>query len=159
MWLNIFTNKEQVNGMTELRDEVRRMLIESQSKKSVGVMILAEDTNKVLLLKRGWNPHKGKWSILSGGMEEGEEKLETLKREIGEEIGVDADEKLKLTFIRTEDWGNKDFHYYKGLTKEEFIPTLDNENEDYGWFSKDDLPSPLYPKTEDKIKELCKNET
>ena len=42
------------------------------------------------------------------------------------------------------------------LTKTEFIPKLDDENEDYGWFAEDDLPSPLYPKTKEKVEALCK---
>jgi len=37
------------------------------------------------------------------------------------------------------------------LTNSEFIPTLDHENLDYGWFSKDDLPEPLFPGLKGKI--------
>ena len=140
----------------DIKGRLREMILESRSKKAVGTMIRAKDTNKVLLLKRGWAPHKGCWSILSGGMEEGEDKLETLKREIMEEIKVDADDKLDLTFIRTENNGGDIFHYYEGLTSTEFIPKLDSENEAYGWYSEDDLPEPLYPKLEKKIKDACK---
>jgi len=141
--------------MGDLKSNLRSMLLESHTKDAVGVMIIAKDTNKVLLLKRGFDPHKGNWSILSGGMEEGEDKLETLKREIMEEIQIDADEKLKLTFIRTEGTEGKRFHYYEGFTNTEFIPILDKENVGYGWYSEDELPSPLYPRTDEKIKEVC----
>jgi hypothetical protein len=50
-----------------------------------------------------------------------------------------------------------DFHYYKGFTKSQFIPKLDEENTDYGWFGKDDLPSPLFPKLMDKIDKIWEN--
>jgi len=138
-----------------IRENLRHRLLEGDHKKAVGVCIVAEDTNKVLLLLRGWAPHKGEWSILSGGMEEGEDKLETLKREIMEEISIDVDAKLRLEFVTTE--RNSDgttFHYYEGRSKNEFTPTLDEENEDYGWFSIGELPSPLYPKTNEKIMKL-----
>jgi 8-oxo-dGTP pyrophosphatase MutT (NUDIX family) len=141
--------------MGNLRSELRNMLLESNGEKAVGVLIIAEDSNKVLLLKRGFPPHKGHWSLLSGGMEDGENKLETLKREIMEETQIDADEKLDLTFIRTENNNGKLYHYYGGLTSTEIIPTLDDENMDYGWYSEDDLPTPSYPKTKEKIKEIC----
>jgi len=138
----------------DLRENLRRMLIEGVTDKAAGVLIMAEDTKKVLLLKRGWAPNKGDWSLLSGGMEDGEDKLECLKREIMEEIQIDADEKLDLTFIRSEEFSKHVFHYYVGRTESEFTPTLDDENEDYGWFDKDDLPSPLYPKLKEKIDEV-----
>ena len=138
----------------ELREDLRRMLLESSTDKAAGVLIMAEDSKKVLLLKRGWAPNKGNWSLLSGGMDEGEDKLECLKREIMEEIQIDADEKLDLTFIRTEEFSSHVFHYYEGRVKNEFTPTLDEENEDYGWFSIDELPSPLYPHTKEKIMKL-----
>ena len=141
--------------MGDLRNELRSMLLESNTKEAVGVLIMAEDSNKVLLLKRGFSPHKGHWSLLSGGMEEGESKLETLKREIMEEAQIDADDKIDLTFIRTENNNGKLYHFYEGLTSNEIIPKLDEENTDWGWYSEDDLPTPLYPKTKEKIKEVC----
>jgi 8-oxo-dGTP pyrophosphatase MutT (NUDIX family) len=142
-------------GMS-IRENLRKRLLEGNHKKAVGVCIMAEDTKKVLLLLRGWAPHKGHWSILSGGMEDGEDKLETLKREIMEEIGIDADTKLSLKFKNTEKSADgTEFHYYESFTPTEFIPKLDAENKDYGWYSLDDLPSPLYPKTKDKIEKIC----
>ena len=44
-----------------------------------------------------------------------------------------------------------------GFTKSEFIPKLDHENTDYGWFGKDDLPSPLFPTLIDKINKIWEN--
>ena len=143
-----------------IKEILRERLLESEHKKAVGVLIMAEDTKKVLLLKRGWAPHKGCWSLLSGGMEDGEEKLETLKREVMEEIQIDADEKLDLKSMYTEKTNNGfTFHYYEGRTESEFTLKLDDENEECGWFDCDDLPKPLYPKTEAKIKAICKKET
>ena len=55
-------------------------------RKSVGIIILAKDTNKFLLLHRTKNPVA--WSSLAGKMEDGETPKETIKREIQEEIGI-----------------------------------------------------------------------
>lgn len=43
------------------------------------------------------------------------------------------------------------------FTKSEFIPKLDHENVDWGWFTKDELPSPLFPKLIDKINKIWEN--
>jgi hypothetical protein len=40
------------------------------------------------------------------------------------------------------------------VTKNEFIPDLNEENEDYGWFDIDDLPKPLFPSTKEKIENV-----
>jgi len=140
----------------DIKNKLRSLLFESVNNKGVGVLIKADNTNKVLLLKRCCAPHANTWSMLSGGIDSGENKLEALKREIMEEIQIEANDKLELNYQYSEDDGKYDFSYYKGTTKEEFTPTLNNENLEFGWFSVDELPEPLYPKILNKIKEICK---
>ena len=138
-----------------IKDKIRHLIFEDSERTSVGVLVLCEETNKVLLLKRNVNPHNGKWSILSGGVDKGESKMTALKREIMEEIKVNADDKLNITYQYSEDSGDDKFYFYWGFTNSEFKCKLDEENSEYGWFSADELPSPLYPKTREKIEELC----
>ena len=47
--------------------------------------------DKILLIKRGNNPHKGKWSFPGGRVEVGESNLKAIKREILEETGLSID--------------------------------------------------------------------
>ena len=53
---------------------------------------------------------------------------------------------------------NIEFHYYEGLTYKEFIPKLNSENTDWGWFGNDDLPSPLYKGMKEKIENIYGSE-
>lgn len=120
--------------------------------KHAGVLIKAKDTGNFLLLLRcteSGNPLT--WNGVSGGVEEGEDFLEGLKREVNEEIGIDP-EKIQYTKAGEEESKNDIFYYYEGLTDSEFIPTLNDEHLDWGWFKKDDLPEPLYPNLGSKIK-------
>jgi len=129
-----------------------------QSEKRIvaGVLIKANDTGRVFLLLRndgGEDPNL--WSILTGGVEPGEEILEGLKREVNEEISINPDI-IEYKFVEKKFFKEKnmDFYYFKGFTMSEFLPKLDHENSDYGWFDKNDLPSPLYPGAIDKINSI-----
>jgi len=142
-----------------IKEEVSRLIFEDSKQIAVGILVFCEETDKVLLLKRNVAPHKGKWSILSGAVDKGESKVIALKREIMEEIKVNAYDKINIKYQYPEIMDACAFYYYRGFTNNEFKCKLDEENSEYGWFSSDELPSPLYPKTKEKIEELCqKNE-
>lgn len=122
--------------------------------KAAGVLVKAMDTGRVLLLLRNDYPiQQNTWSMVAGGIEIGESDLEALKREVNEELSIDPN------IITYRFKGNEyhlerksSFSWYEGLTPKEFIPKLDDENLDYGWFNINKLPEPLYPGTLDKIK-------
>lgn len=124
-----------------------------------GVLIKALDTNRVLLILRSDKCSEPfKWALVSGGINTEEDTLEGLKREVFEELGTNADI-LKYEFINTEIEGDMEFFYYQGFTEHEFSPILNEEHDDFGWFEADNLPSPLFSKLGDKIKDICKTKT
>jgi 8-oxo-dGTP pyrophosphatase MutT (NUDIX family) len=115
-----------------------------------GVLIKCIETDRVFLLFR--NDKVPTWALMSGGVDEGEEPLEALKREMFEELFLRPGN-VQFKQMRVEQFPerNMEFHYFEGLTNSEFIPILDHENLNYGWFSKDKLPSPLYRGLDQKI--------
>jgi len=54
----------------------------------VVVGVLSRDDGKILLIRRGIDPGKGKWALPGGFMEEDESPQEAVLREIEEEIGI-----------------------------------------------------------------------
>lgn len=111
-------------------------------KKSVGILILAKKTNRFLLLHRVKNPRA--WSTLAGKMEEGEKPEETIKREMLEEIGISAN-----ILNHMEEVGKVGSHHVMiGIVDDEFeITNLEKEeNDDYGWFTENTLPTPIHPR-------------
>ena len=139
---------------TFIKKRLTEELMGTTPKKIVaGVLIKCIETDRVFLLFR--NDKTPIWSLMSGGVDEGEEPIEALKREMFEELFVRPGN-IKFKQIRIEQIPdrNMEFHYFTGLTNSEFIPILDHENLNYGWFSKDKLPTPLYRGLDQKIAEI-----
>ena len=112
---------------------------------SVGIIIVARDTNKFFLLHRVNYPIS--WSALAGGMEGNEDPIETVKREIKEEIGLNPDLVKNIKIVGTSNTMGHTHYVMVGFVDTEFkVPKLQkNENDDYGWFTEKNLPSPLHP--------------
>jgi 8-oxo-dGTP pyrophosphatase MutT (NUDIX family) len=124
----------------------------------VGCIFICDETKKTLLLKRTTKDlsdrHRGFWSILTGHMDEGELPYQSVDREVYEEIGVPKNS-VKFTKFKIYNYKKDGYlHLYYVVTKNEFIPDLNEENEDYGWFDIDDLPKPLFPSTKEKIENV-----
>jgi len=112
---------------------------------SVGIIIVARDSNKFFMLHRVNYPIT--WSALAGGMEGNEDPIETVKREIREEIGLNPDLVKDIKVVGTSNAMGHTHYVMIGFVDTEFkVPKLQkDENDDYGWFTEENLPSPLHP--------------
>jgi len=79
---------------------------------SVGAIVLKND--KILLVLRGQEPSRGKWSIPGGIVEPGETIREAVRREVLEECGVEIEVgdvvEVLDAIIRDQD-GRVQYHY------------------------------------------------
>lgn len=149
-----------------MKEFIKKRLLEGVSSNekgktniAAGVLVKCVETDKVLLLLRAEGEHANTWAMISGGIDEGEDILTGLKREIREETRIDADNpetkinfKLIKKIVNTNK--NSEFYYYQGFTNTQFLPKLDHENHDYKWCDRDNIPSPLYPGLIDKINKI-----
>jgi 8-oxo-dGTP pyrophosphatase MutT (NUDIX family) len=137
-----------------IKERLIKGLMEEDDKKIVGgVLIKCAKTDRVFLLLR--NDKVPSWALMSGGIDKGENVLEGLKREMMEELFVRPGAvEFKAMGIEHIPAKNMEFHYFEGLTNSEFKPILDSENLNYGWFSKDNLPSPLFKGLAEKIAKI-----
>ena len=130
--------------------------MDTKPKKIVaGVLIKCVETDRVFLLLR--NDKIPSWALMSGGVDEGEQPIEALKREMFEELFVrPGNVKFKQMRVEQIPERNMEFHYFEGLTNSEFIPILDHENLNFLWCDLSNLPSPLYKGLKEKIIEILK---
>lgn len=110
-----------------------------------GVLLVCKKTQKFLLLKRNEvSSYPLTWSIVSGGIEKGEDYLDGVKRELWEETKIESDE-VDFELFEVDNSLVPKFHFYIGYCSKEIEVQLCDENIDYGWFDMNNLPKPLFP--------------
>jgi 8-oxo-dGTP diphosphatase len=103
---------------------------------------LLERGGKVLLTKRGIDPRRGYWDLPGGFLEEGEEPLAGLRRELREETGLEV-EPLEWLGTHLEPYDN---YFVLGLTwlvAAEGEPQPADDVEELGWFGPGELPEEM----------------
>lgn len=114
---------------------------------ATGCIFLATDTGRVMLQQRSNNTsHPRTWGFFGGKSENQERPVETLLRELQEEIGgiPPYDKILPLNTFTSP---NNKFVYYTFvvLVKKEFIPILNTESDGFAWVNINSWPEPLHP--------------
>ena len=110
---------------------------------SVGAVVFNGD--KVLLIRRGQEPSRGKWSIPGGVMELGETVRETARREVMEECGVEieAGDVIEVRdAIVPDKAGRIRFHYVLVDVIARYVSgelRVGSDVEDARWVSKEDI--------------------
>ena len=114
-------------------------------KKYGGVLLICEKTGNFLLLKRSKLSNYPKtWSMVAGGIEEGETPIEGVKRELKEETEINPTN-IRFRYFETQNDLGYPFYFYLGYCDKEYVCVLDRENDDWGWFNMDNLPDTLFP--------------
>jgi len=94
----------------------------------------------------------GRWSIPKGHIQIGEEPVDGALRELVEETQIMLNGTPELVEKVKKSNGDGYFHIFKFESDKKFIPRLDIEHTKWGYFSYDDLPTPLDEKLENILK-------
>jgi 8-oxo-dGTP diphosphatase len=132
--------------MTELKPE--------QIYPKVGITMMVFKGDKVLLGKRKGSHGAGEWAFPGGSMEYMETIAQTVKREIAEEVGIEASEPEFVRLCNLRDYPPK--HFIDIAVKMNWISgepkVLEPEKaECWEWFSQDELPEPMFKGTKTAI--------
>lgn len=122
---------------------------------AAGVMFVAPDGD-VLLLRRSPTETNfgGHWALPGGGVEGGESAWQGAAREVGEEIGLHAEDQMKPKMLdqRRTPTG-KVFHTFAVPVSRKFAPSLNDEHVGYTWSSMNSLPGPMHPAVEQTLRD------
>ena len=114
--------------------------------KGVGTFIYCTTTQRYLFLLRDSSKYAGTWGLAGGKIEADEQMINSLHREISEELGVDFSNTKVIPIERfTSDNGNFVYHTFLIPVVEEFTPILNYEHRGYCWVALEDHPKPLHP--------------
>lgn len=120
--------------------------VDSSSVEGVGTFIYCTTTKRYLFLLRNSSKYSGTWGVVGGKIEPNELTMQSLMREIQEELGgTIQDPKLIPLEKFTSDNGNFTYHTFVTPVDEEFVPVLNNEHRGYCWVRLEDHPKPLHP--------------
>lgn len=120
---------------------------------TIGVFgIIFNDQKEVLLCHR---QDYDLWNLPGGAMELGETPEETIKRELKEEIGVDV-EVIRLVGVYTKpEQADMVFCFECKLLDTNIV--LNEEADQFAWFSIDNLPKNFSPKSPLRIQDALLN--
>ena len=104
--------------------------------------IILNQKNDILLLKRSNKVESGgEWNLPGGGLEENEKPLDSIKREIVEEVGIEvADIKPYGSYSFKNNDDNLIVIYYKSQISSADIK-LNWEHDDFRWVTRDEALS------------------
>ena len=107
---------------------------------AVGVVVENEKGQVVLCRVPRYTSMTNQWSVPAGGVEKGEDVLESARREVWEETGFESfDHRLVYTYYPQQGSSNKLFQIVfcrAGERTGNFDP---NEISEVGWFSRDEV--------------------
>lgn len=125
---------------------IQKRRVDSSPIEGVGAFIYCVSTHRYLFLLRNTKKYAGTWGLAGGGIEPGELLLDSLYRELKEELDIDFSN-IKVIPIEkfTSDKNNFSYHTFLIPVQQEFTPTLNNEHKGYCWVGLEDHPKPLHP--------------
>ena len=120
--------------------------MDSGAIEGVGTFIYCTTTHRYLFLLRNSSKYASTWGLAGGKIDPGEQLLDSLYRELSEEMGSDFTSS-KVIPIEKFTSDNQKFTYHTFLipVTEEFVPKLNYEHRGYCWVSLEDHPKPLHP--------------
>lgn len=115
----------------------------------VAVVILLQQADQILLVKRGVDPGKGKWALPAGFVDAGEDPRQAAVREVLEETGLQVViDRLIDVFPKADDTGTADIIIAFSARILDGTLRADDDAEAVAWFTTDDLPELVFATTD-----------
>ncbi len=114
--------------------------------KAAGALFLSRSTQRYLFLLRDDDTYSNTWGLVGGRVENSEQIIDCLHREIFEEIGkvTDIIKIMPLDLYTSQD-ERFEYHTFACIVEKEFIPNLNHEHKGFCWTTLDGIPKPTHP--------------
>lgn len=115
---------------------------------AVGAIFLSKKTGRMMLnLRSDSSTYSNNWGFVGGKIEKYESPIQSLYREIQEELGNSVPQMIDIIPFDVFSTKNGKFKYYSFviIVEDEFIPELNHESAGYSWVKIGNWPKPLHP--------------
>jgi 8-oxo-dGTP pyrophosphatase MutT (NUDIX family) len=127
----------------ELRNIIKNDKKELKNKKQLYAdCVIRNSKGKILLLQRSFQDDfmQGKWCLVGGKIEEGEQPQVAAVRELEEETAISSQDLTGFTFLKTIDKEDCSIYYYTAIVPDDVLIVLDNdEHYRYQFVSEDEI--------------------
>lgn len=114
--------------------------------KAAGALFLSRSTQRYLFLLRDDDTYSNTWGLVGGRVENNEQIIDCLQREIKEEIGnINNIIKIVPLDLYTSQDEKFEYHTYACIVENEFVPNLNHEHKGFCWTTIDGIPKPTHP--------------
>jgi NAD+ diphosphatase len=107
--------------------------------------VVSDDEGRVMLSRRASDPHAGKWDLPGGFVEEGEDPVDSLRRELREEAGIGLrDEELLGIWIDRYEYKRRTiftFNVYYAARIGSGTPEPADDVAELRFFAPDEVPA------------------
>ncbi len=115
----------------------------SNSESTASALVVDAD-GRLLLVRRARDPHRGKWDLPGGFLEEAEHPIDALRRELLEETGLEV-EPLEFVGVWTDRYGDADdaattLNLYWTALVVRGDPRPADDVSELAWFRRSELP-------------------
>jgi 8-oxo-dGTP pyrophosphatase MutT (NUDIX family) len=119
----------------------------SNTNKGAGILLVAQDTGRLCFVKRSPNvsAEPNTWSLIAGGVEQGEAWSKTARREAKEEAHIVGNPTLFLLYTDTDEKTGFVFKNFLAFSATELQLKLNWENSEFKWVPYGTWPKPLHP--------------
>lgn len=114
--------------------------------KAAGALFLSRSTQRYLFLLRDDDTYSNTWGLVGGRVENNEQIIDCLHREIKEEIGnIETIVKIIPLDLYTSQDEKFEYHTFACVVENEFVPMLNHEHKGFCWTTLDGIPKPIHP--------------
>lgn len=129
--------------MTKLKNLSKKKKIKEEKdnkKKAAGCIFVSKNGKIGLGLRSENGAYPNTWGVIGGMVESGETVKEGVVREAKEEAGIELSEDKLVFLLTTEDEKNLEYTHFIYPVDKEFKPKLNNEHDDFKWFTLENIP-------------------
>ena len=113
---------------------------------NLSATVIVRNDNKILLIKRNIQPFKNYWALIGGAKEDNETFEDCAKRELKEEVGLEANELQYLTEITVDnELGLQLSKVFTYTFHNDELHIDSSEVSEARWFSLSELPQKIVP--------------